>query len=138
MSKRDMMKFLATTIIASTISTLMILFLCACILLPRWGTDQECSARRVEDRVRVGMTLEELDYALGNPPGTSIYRGIGTLDSQKTPYYAKVCESGLGSWFVPQHDIILFLDKDKRVVGGVEKTVYGLGKELISVNLKSR
>jgi hypothetical protein len=70
-----------------------------------WGYNQALPVRLVEERVRKGMTLEAVAYALGTRPlGNHVRRATGAKPHEPQ-YFVTLSECGMGSWFVPQHSM---------------------------------
>lgn len=90
--------------------TLLALF---ALSLFTWGRDQWLSPRIIEQKqIRRGMTIGEIEYALGLQPGsTSRY----SEPAHGGKVAVRLADSGVGSWFVPQYRITLLMDQAGRL-----------------------
>jgi hypothetical protein len=106
------------------------------IALTSWGQRQAISATKIERTVRRGMSPDEVAYALGEPPDAfdSCIKACPGSDPT-AQYVLTVSRSGLGSYFVPQHNIWLYLDKNKQVTLGIDKVIYQLDEQHESIPL---
>lgn len=95
---------------ASIFLTLLILFI---LSIFTWGRNQWLSPLIIEQKgITRGMTIAEIEYALGLPPG-STSRYSEPTDGGKLA--VQLSDSGIGSWFVPQYSITLLMDPTGRL-----------------------
>lgn len=77
------------------------------ISLSYWGSGQVITPEIVEKKLKLGMTPSQCEYALAVPPGSIVEQS--SLRSDRITR-VHLCESGIGSWFVPQYEITLVFD----------------------------
>jgi hypothetical protein len=94
-------------------------------VLLSWGDRQDLTRSMLERALRPGMSPPQIEYALGLPPN-SLDRSLETYGcADPTACYGLVVShSGLGAFFVPQHEIVLYLDQNKHLTSGIMTVVY--------------
>lgn len=103
-------------VMASVLVVVAFALLCFVITLFGWGWNQALVPENAARELREGMTLREAEYAMGLAPHSLDYH-ISTFENEKDVDVSGV--GWAGSWFVPQHNIVLvFSPKDELVSCG--------------------
>lgn len=116
---------------------------CAILLLVFWGRGQELPVSLIMSRVHIGMTPAEVERALGQSPGSlakSIVSNGSAMAGEPdcSHYTMSITDSGIGAMVVPQSEISLYLDQDKRVTQAYVKMVYQCDDEYIPTQIARR
>ena len=109
-------------------------------LVAGWGWKQAITVEHIKSVVRKGMTPDQIASALGQPPDAydKAIRRHGDSLPKYAEYSISISRSGFGSMFAPQHNIVLYLDHDRRATVGIDKIVYELDEESERIELGKR
>lgn len=105
------------------------------LLLVGWGRNQGFTPEYVEQRIGRGMSVDEVEKALGLPSASS----EDVLFVADNTEYRRITRSGsIGIWFAPQHDIVLRFDGSGRLVDGYAKITWRLDEVVRELRLDGR
>ena len=120
-----------------TLTAVMLMSCCACTLFAFWGYNQNVSIHLLEQKVYIGMSIDDLEYSLGKVHGSlsSRIEAVPITQTNNNPYSLEISTNGLGSMLSPQHEITIYLSQNKTVASGRVKSIYRISEEYRTLNL---
>jgi len=103
------------------------------VLFFGFGRGQEYTPQLVEHKARLGMTIPQTEYALGEPPG-AFKKWTAKESDGKT--YVLVSEPGMASLFSVQHEIRLQYDSEGRLEAGYATYYVPFKESIMALELR--
>ncbi len=112
---------------------ILIIVLIVWLIIFKWGDNQALKSEYVTNHLRIGMTVREAEMGLAMSEGD-----IASVmeKNDEGHFYADVSDSGpIGVLFVPQSQITLIFNHDKRLIGCSEEVHWRIDEYYIPVNI---